>query len=865
MIGNVRAARRARNPAFIPRLMALEDRTLLATLVVNPAGGPGVFTTIQAAVNAANPAGGDTIQIHPATYTEQVTIDKSLTMMGTGPGVIIESPPTLTPDLGLNSLVEIKNAAIVTVSELTIQGPVPQGITIDAGILVVGGATANVTNSTIAHIRNETLNNNSGTGYGILVGDVSGGAQVGTATITNDTIMDYQKNGILVRDGSTATITGNTIATAGPASVIAQNGIVITAGATATITGNTITGNQYTGPGGGPDPFNSTQASGIVVFGSASVTGNTVTGNDIDIASNTTGATISGNTVENSFEGVFLLAGTATVSSNTIDGNNIGVALVAFVGDTANTEGTLVSNNIFNNGNGALSFPGAGISVLAESGATTTPVATANFNRIVGNSVGLNNGTTTPADAPLNWWGINTGPNTTGGDKTSGSVTTSPWLVLSIAASLGTIGPGGTTSVTANVTNDSSGATHSVPPFFPNGIPITFGATGGTITPASVPTQSGTASSSFTSTMAGSPSVSATLDNQTVSITIAVQPIALIPPPTPQQSTVGDSFSQSFPATGGAGGFVYTVSAGQLAPDLVLDPNTGLVSGPLTTPGAYTFTVTVTDVSGASASASLTIVVNPSVAINPNTPPQGTVGAPYADQLSATGGIGTLTFALASGTTLPPGLSLSNAGLITGTPTTAGTFPFTVTATDQRGAGAALPLSIVVIPAQVAAPVVASLQRFGFHAQPTTFVLTFSTALAPASAEDVANYRLNSISGHQLGPAIPIKNATYNPNAHTVTLHPAHRVYLFHQYRLLVNGSTPTGVTGATGLLLDGNGNGQPGSDFVTTFGKTILAGPNVQVASAERSPLHRSRSDTLHSRRVRPADPVLDSSSGPR
>ena len=92
---NVRAAGRARKPAFIPRLTALEDRTLLATLVVDPAG---IFTAIQAAVNAA--AVGDTIQIHPATYTEQVTINKSLTMLGTGPGVVIQSPSTLTPILG---------------------------------------------------------------------------------------------------------------------------------------------------------------------------------------------------------------------------------------------------------------------------------------------------------------------------------------------------------------------------------------------------------------------------------------------------------------------------------------------------------------------------------------------------------------------------------------------------------------------------------------------------------------------------------------------------------------------------------------------------------------------------------------------
>ena len=223
--------------------------------------------------------------------------------------------------------------------------------------------------------------------------------------------------------------------------------------------------------------------------------------------------------------------------------------------------------------------------------------------------------------------------------------------------------------MTASVTSDSSGATHLTAPFFPNGIPIFFSATGGTITPTSAPSQSGIASSSFTSTPSD-PSVSATLDNQTVSLTIEVSP-AVVPP----------------------------------------------------------------------------------------------------------------------------------------------------------------------VPA-VVPPVVESLQRFGFHTQPTTFVLTFSTALEPAPAEDVANYRLNRVFGHRLGHAIRIKAATYDAIAHTVTLQPAHRVYLFAHYRLLVNGSTPTGVAGATGLLLDGKGNGQPGSDFVTTFGKSILAGPNVQISAPNA---HRS------------------------
>jgi hypothetical protein len=696
---------------------------------------------------------------------------------------------------------------------------------------------------------------------------------VGHATITDCTITDYQKSGIVTGgNGTTVTVTGTTITGAGPTSVIAQNGITINTGTSATLTNNTITGNQFTGTNSGPDPTTAVQSAGILIDGSAptlpggivAVSNNIISGNDEGIASisNSFTVSISSNTVEGNLEGIVLKDGTASVGSNTISRNNIGVAVIAVPTDsfgspvTIDAEGTLDSNSLFNNGNGGLAFPGGGIRLLIAPGATTTARATANFNRIVGNSVGLDNNTTTAVDATLNWWGSNTGPNTTGNDKTSGLVNTSPWLVLGLSTSPTPIGPGGTSTVTASVTGDSSGATHSTAPFFPNGVPIAFGATGGTITPASVPTQSGTASSNFTSTTPGTASTSVTLDNQTLSTPITIQAINVTPPPSPQQTTAGQPFSQSFAVTGGAGGFVYTVAAGQLPPGLALDQSTGLLSGSTRTPGPYAFTVKATDLSGASVNQDLTVVVNPEVAINPNTPPQGTVGAPYADQLSATGGTGTIVFALASGTTLPPGLSLSSTGLISGTPSAAGTFPFTVTATDQRGSSAALPLSIMVLPVQVA-PVVERLQRFGFHAQPTTFVLTFSTALEPASAEDVANYRLNPILGHHLGHAIPIKAAVYDPTAHTVTLHPVHLVYLYGHYRLLVNGSTPTGVRGATGLLLDGKGNGQPGSDFVKTFGMEILAGPSVQVSRVERAPLHRPRSET-----PRPRRPVLASSS---
>ena len=169
-----------------------------------------------------------------------------------------------------------------------------------------------------------------------------------------------------------------------------------------------------------------------------------------------------------------------------------------------------------------------------------------------------------------------------------------------------------------------------------------------------------------------------------------------------------------------------------------------------------------------------------------------------------------------------------------------------VQATDSSGAKGNVTfftyvLETTVQPApQVVAPTVQNLQRFGFHAQPTKFVLTFSTALDPAAAQDVANYRLNAVIGHRIGRAIRIKAAVYDPTTHAVTLQPAQRLYLFGRYLLEVNGSTPTGVAGATGLLLDGRGNGMPGTDYVATFGKEILAGPNDPPRISRRSLRHQ-------------------------
>ena len=98
------------------------------------------------------------------------------------------------------------------------------------------------------------------------------------------------------------------------------------------------------------------------------------------------------------------------------------------------------------------------------------------------------------------------------------------------------------------------------------------------------------------------------------------------------------------------------------------------------------FTITATDGLGASSARAYSVTINPAITVNPATLPNGTVGIAYSQTVSATGGTGSYTFSVSAGS-LPAGLSLNAAtGAITGTPTTAATSNFTITATDGLGA-----------------------------------------------------------------------------------------------------------------------------------------------------------------------------------
>ena len=142
--------------------------------------------------------------------------------------------------------------------------------------------------------------------------------------------------------------------------------------------------------------------------------------------------------------------------------------------------------------------------------------------------------------------------------------------------------------------------------------------------------------------------------------------------------------SVSFPVT--ATGFPAPSFSLSGAPSwLSIDPTTGVLSGaiPARTAGRFTFAIIAANGLGPDAGQQFTLDITapPLTATTPGTI-KGNVGIPLSAALSAGGGIAPYTWSLASGTP-PAGVSLSPAGLITGTPTRTGTSSFTVTLSDS--------------------------------------------------------------------------------------------------------------------------------------------------------------------------------------
>ena len=124
-------------------------------------------------------------------------------------------------------------------------------------------------------------------------------------------------------------------------------------------------------------------------------------------------------------------------------------------------------------------------------------------------------------------------------------------------------------------------------------------------------------------------------------------------------------------------------SNGELASSITVDA----------TPASYTFSFTSGGCPYTSASVS---VVNPVLAVTPNSLPNGMTTVAYSQALATNGGVGPYTYSLFGGN-LPTGLSLVN-GVLSGLPSVANTFNFTIRSTDLQGCTVAKAYSVVVAP-----------------------------------------------------------------------------------------------------------------------------------------------------------------------
>lgn len=168
--------------------------------------------------------------------------------------------------------------------------------------------------------------------------------------------------------------------------------------------------------------------------------------------------------------------------------------------------------------------------------------------------------------------------------------------------------------------------------------------------------------------------------------------------------TNGIYYSQTLQASGGQSPYYWSIPNYSANPpaNLTLSSN-GLLSGTPATNGAFYFYARVTDSASNTADSSVLelVVVSPGqqpLQITTVSLPNGAVGAPYSALLGVTGGQEPYhCWSLAEGSAgLPPGLSLSCGGLISGTPTNGGSFNFIVEATDADATAATKLLGILI-------------------------------------------------------------------------------------------------------------------------------------------------------------------------
>jgi len=144
----------------------------------------------------------------------------------------------------------------------------------------------------------------------------------------------------------------------------------------------------------------------------------------------------------------------------------------------------------------------------------------------------------------------------------------------------------------------------------------------------------------------------------------------------------GTAYSQTLLADGGTAPYSYTITSGALPTGLAMS-SAGAISGTPTTAGTFTFTVKGTSADAQTDSRTLSVSVYSPLSLITQSLPDGTPGVAYNQSISASGGLSPYNYSIIAGS-LPAGLTLSVAGVLSGTPSAAGTYTFTVQVTDAN-------------------------------------------------------------------------------------------------------------------------------------------------------------------------------------
>ena len=330
------------------------------------------FTSIQTAVDAA--ASGDTVQVCPGTYDEQVEIAKPLSLVGVkraGKNAAVVQPSNMQVNTDLQgypqaSAILVRDTSGVTIRNVTIDG-INNGVVCSSETPYIDGIFyRNASGEVASVVVKNFLSPEGGCAFGDGI-DVVADAGAWKVTIRDSSIHDYDSGGILgIGTGTSLSAIGNVVTGQGPTES-GQGGIQIYGGGTGSIEQNIVTNHITVGC-----PACGFISSNILIFEAedATIVGNTVSASNAGMYVGgfgdfgATRATVLDNNISGAspFSGMFVLGNDNLVQGNVItNSGSTGVSMQganntvtnntvneAFLGILSTTGNNIFQNKIFN-------------------------------------------------------------------------------------------------------------------------------------------------------------------------------------------------------------------------------------------------------------------------------------------------------------------------------------------------------------------------------------------------------------------------------------------------------------------------------------------------------------------------------------